>query len=918
MYVKLIPKTIQEKLKARERALSFSSTSTFGQEKDDGSLDIKDIGTRSVFVRMCSNKLSVPNILISGGELSNAGDLKFGIELGLQQDLNGLYNQTSDRSGKNYGGRPIPGIKNIEVGYKGSYKAIREAKVSWVVGSIADLERLTPYFLTVGKTVALDWGWVNPKASSFADMFNGETPFITFNDGKFNVNPDIFNNPFYKIQRAGGDYDALAGKISNFEMQLRQDGGFDCTTTVTAIGSFLFQKPIDKPSNQITIEDIGTDLSKKKVAYDTDNIINTLINLKGILLTTVFGLDDSKVGDAGKYLQKPRKTDIKGNHQLFKKNHGFALDNIANPQVLWMSKNGVPEIFVKWGYFEDQILNRYISVKGGKDNDIKMTMRSIDTVLDADGLPISIGNVDIERISLGQEILDVDGSGEQSNQTSVYTVKRGDSLSAIARNLSLNLDTLVGDNLNVLTQGLELFEGTEKGDDNEDNLFGIDEGGNGVYFEGQFIPRENYGFLNLQPQTLLVVSKEQLVVESAVGDSERVDAFLDEVTNFRGLKDLRKTGKFLKTPTLIKNKKNLLKPKDPFKFFSVELFPDADNYVSKYKRMDELVRAIKKIKDNQFTKTSDENSGRLTYMWVNIREIQSAFGITFDGKESTKPKNINPPKTLENGVKNLLNQLNRNFYDFWNFEIAVDTYDPSNIKVFDKKMVDLSTDSVVYTKHKQNSHKVSKLGIYKFPSFKAGSIVKNQNLSFKIPDALSLTIMFGSNKEEKKNQSTNLHNNPEIMKLFALDKDKEGEGKVWADRYLDKIKSSNVPTSEKNRFVSVGSQNTNHNSLIVEEEGITIQPQIWWDEWTGDNDNKAKNSTDQNEYVEAIRRFEIINDDIVLLKEERKFEFSDLEIREGDSDRDMAKELEKLKYKKPGAVLQIDDGRLSKYFYKYE
>ena len=287
MYVKLIPKTIQEKLKARERALSFSSTSTFGQEKDDGSLDIKDIGTRSVFVRMCSNKLSVPNILISGGELSNAGDLKFGVELGLQQNLNGLYNQTSDRSGKNYGGRPIPGIKNIEVGYKGSYKAIREAKVSWVVGSIADLERLTPYFLTVGKTVALDWGWVNPKASSFADMFNGETPFITFNDGNFNVNPDIFNNPFYKIQRAGGDYDALAGKISNFEMQLRQDGGFDCTTTVTAIGSFLFQKPIDKPSNQITIEDIGTDLSKKKAAYDTDNIINTLINLKGILLTTV-------------------------------------------------------------------------------------------------------------------------------------------------------------------------------------------------------------------------------------------------------------------------------------------------------------------------------------------------------------------------------------------------------------------------------------------------------------------------------------------------------------------------------------------------------------------------------------------------------------------------------------------------------
>ena len=136
MYVKRIPKTIQEKLKARERALSFSSQSTFGQEKDDGSLDIKDIGTRSVFVRMCSNKLNVPNILISGGELSSVGDTKFGVEFGLQQNGDNLYNSAIDQSGKDYGKRPIPGIKSIEVGYKGSYKAIRQATINWVVGSI--------------------------------------------------------------------------------------------------------------------------------------------------------------------------------------------------------------------------------------------------------------------------------------------------------------------------------------------------------------------------------------------------------------------------------------------------------------------------------------------------------------------------------------------------------------------------------------------------------------------------------------------------------------------------------------------------------------------------------------------------------------------------------------------------------------
>ena len=176
--------------------------------------------------------------------------------------------------------------------------------------------------------------------------------------------------------------------------------------------------------------------------------------------------------------------------------------------------------------------------------------------------------------------------------------------------------------------------------------------------------------------------------------------------------------------------------------------------------------------------------------------------------------------------------------------------------------------------------------------------------------------MFGSNKEEKKNQSTSLHNNPDIMKLFALDKDKKGEGKVWGDRYLDKIKPSNVPSNQKNRLINIGSQNTNHNSLIVEDEGITIQPQIWWDEWTGENKPK-ESKKDENGYAMAIKRFEIINDDIVLLKEDTKYKFSDLEISEGDSSSEVAKELEKLKYKKPGAVLEVDNARTSKYFYNF-
>ena len=143
MFVKYISQNIQETLRARERALAWK-TKNANTEHEDGTLMPKDINSRTIFVRMCSNKVEgVPNIVISGGELDSLGQIQFG--------------ESVYKYGKS-GVRPMAGIKDIEVRYKGGFKAIREATVNWVVSSIEDLDRLTPYFLTVGKTVILDWG----------------------------------------------------------------------------------------------------------------------------------------------------------------------------------------------------------------------------------------------------------------------------------------------------------------------------------------------------------------------------------------------------------------------------------------------------------------------------------------------------------------------------------------------------------------------------------------------------------------------------------------------------------------------------------------------------------------------------------------------------------------------------------------
>ena len=140
--------------------------------------------SRTTFVRMCSNKAEVDNIVISGGELGEDGLLRFGTD---------LYASRAGADASQF--RPIGGVKDISVEYKGGFKAIRQCTVNWMVNSLGDLEKLTPYFLSVGKTVVVDWGWVNSNTVTFE-----VPPFITKDtEGKFQVDQTIFVNPQEKI-----------------------------------------------------------------------------------------------------------------------------------------------------------------------------------------------------------------------------------------------------------------------------------------------------------------------------------------------------------------------------------------------------------------------------------------------------------------------------------------------------------------------------------------------------------------------------------------------------------------------------------------------------------------------------------------------------------------------------------------------
>ena len=140
---------------------------------ENGEIIQNYMSARTPWLRMVSFTPKNDNleaVIIQGGELSEYGRLRSGLE---NREVNIADTVSSD--GKlNFNGlyqegnipyRPIAGIKDLDVGYKGGgmkLGATREAQITWSCWDFKDLERLTPHFLKEGRSVLVEWGWTGP------------------------------------------------------------------------------------------------------------------------------------------------------------------------------------------------------------------------------------------------------------------------------------------------------------------------------------------------------------------------------------------------------------------------------------------------------------------------------------------------------------------------------------------------------------------------------------------------------------------------------------------------------------------------------------------------------------------------------------------------------------------------------------
>ena len=119
---------------------------------------------------------------------------------------------------------PSPGIVSVDALVR--KELIREITIKWNCYGFAQLEYMTPYFLTPAISATVEFGWNHFNPKSLLDLAN---------EAKLK---DLWSNgsPLYteNIKNSKGMYDVTFGLITNFEFSTTDGVKYDCSTTISS------------------------------------------------------------------------------------------------------------------------------------------------------------------------------------------------------------------------------------------------------------------------------------------------------------------------------------------------------------------------------------------------------------------------------------------------------------------------------------------------------------------------------------------------------------------------------------------------------------------------------------------------------------------------------------------------------------
>jgi len=233
------------------------------------------------------------NVILQGGALSaTVGENGEIISNGLNSGLNNGSSPFNGAYGwggiEERGYVPMPGITNADVQYL-SNGALTKTTINIRCFSKRQFQLIDVLYLRPGYTLLLEFGHSvyldNESELQSFDKFSTAPLRTLLNPGgktQYDIYQEIAQTRFdYK-----GNYDAVYGKISNFNWQFNPDGSYDCQVVLTGMGdvieSLKINTTIDSgdievPSDEEKTEDPGTPSSNPIIANKTKTQLNEII-----------------------------------------------------------------------------------------------------------------------------------------------------------------------------------------------------------------------------------------------------------------------------------------------------------------------------------------------------------------------------------------------------------------------------------------------------------------------------------------------------------------------------------------------------------------------------------------------------------------------------------------------------------------
>jgi hypothetical protein len=168
---------------------------------------------------------------------------------GLGKD--GAYGILGTDEIQQFGYKPMPGITSVTIDTQGKLGSLRAATINFKCWDKAQLDIIDALYFKLGFTMFLEWGqtFFYPQGSNriqSTELYSID-PFRQ-NLTKEEIAIQISRN----IRQSEGNYDALLGMVTNFNFTYNQDGGYDCTIKLMALGilgdAIKINNPKDLPN----------------------------------------------------------------------------------------------------------------------------------------------------------------------------------------------------------------------------------------------------------------------------------------------------------------------------------------------------------------------------------------------------------------------------------------------------------------------------------------------------------------------------------------------------------------------------------------------------------------------------------------------------------------------------------------------